>query len=153
MIGRLHYMDRRGSGIGRILNSYAEFIQKPQFFSTEYYFQVVLPNRSVAELAQMSIDLQETQSESEKTQLGGQKTQSGSEKTQSVTRNSVPDQDWELIYFRDVFLKKHGEGLRKRTLERILLLFEQCCGSFFDYRKWWVCISLELYRTRNCEAS
>jgi len=125
MIGRLHYMDRRGSGIGRILNSYAEFIQKPQFFSTEYYFQVVLPNRSVAELAQMSIDLQETQSESEKTQLGGQKTQSGSEKTQSVTRNSVPDQDWELIYFRDVFLKKHGEGLRKRTLERILLLFER----------------------------
>ena len=110
IFGRLHYMDRRGSGIGRILNSYAEFIQKPQFFSTEYYFQVVLPNRSVAELAQMSIDLQETQSESEKTQLGGQKTQSGSEKTQSVTRNSVPDQDWELIYFRDVFLKKHGDN-------------------------------------------
>ena len=45
-------MDRRGSGIGRILNSYTEFAEKPQFYSNEYYFLVALPNRSVAEPAQ-----------------------------------------------------------------------------------------------------
>lgn len=31
MFGRLHYMDRRGSGIGRIMNSYAEFAQNRNF--------------------------------------------------------------------------------------------------------------------------
>lgn len=125
IFGRLHYMDRRGSGIGRILNSYTEFAEKPQFYSTDYYFLVVLPNRSVAEPAQTSIDLTETQLGSEKTQLAGQKTQLGLEKTQLTIRNDTPDQDWELIYFRDVFLKTHGEGLRKRTQERIVLLFER----------------------------
>ena len=125
IFGRLHYMDRRGSGIGRVLNSYAEFAQKPQFFSTEHYFLVVLPNRSVAEPAQITIDLAETQPGSEKTQPKEPITQSGSEKTQSAIKNNTLDQDWELIYFRDVFLKKHGEGLRKRTLERIMLLFER----------------------------
>lgn len=125
IFGRLHYMDRRGSGIGRVLNSYAEFAQKPQFFSTEHYFLVVLPNRSVAEPAQITIDLAETQPGSEKTQPKEPITQSGSEKTQSAIKNDTLDQDWELIYFRDVFLKKHGEGLRKRTLERIMLLFER----------------------------
>lgn len=125
IFGRLHYMDRRGSGIGRVLNSYAEFAQKPQFFSTEHYFLVVLPNRSVAEPAQITIDLAETQPGSEKTQPKEPITQSGSEKTQSAIKNDTLDQDWELIYFRDVFLKKHGEGLRKRTLGRIMLLFER----------------------------
>lgn len=135
IFGRLHYMDRRGSGIGRILNSYAEFAQKPQFFSTEYYFLVVLPNRSVAEPAQTSIDLTETQLGSEKTQLKEQITQSGSEKTQLAMRNDAPDQDWELIYFRDVFLKEHGAGLRKRTLERIVLLFERYRYSYHFNRR------------------
>lgn len=123
IFGRLHYMDRRGSGIGRILNSYSEFVQKPQFYSTEHYFMVVLPNRSVAEPAQTSIDLSKTQSASEKTQLGMPQTQLSPGETQLNTRNEAADQDWELIYFQDVLLKKHGDGLRKRTLERILLLF------------------------------
>ena len=54
-------MDRRGSGIGRILNSFAEFVEKPEFFPNEHYFLVMLPNRSVAEPAQTSIDLIKTQ--------------------------------------------------------------------------------------------
>ena len=125
IFGRLHYMDRRGSGIGRILNSYTEFAEKPQFYSTEYYFLVVLPNRSVAEPAQTSIDLTETQSGSEKTQLSEQKTQLSSEKTQLTDKNDPADQDWELSYFKDVLLKERGEGLRQRTLDRIVLLFSR----------------------------
>lgn len=125
IFGRLHYMDRRGSGIGRILNSYTEFAEKPQFYSTEYYFLVVLPNRSVAEPAQTSIDLPETQSGYGKTQLSDQKTQPGSEKTQLADRNARIDQDWELSYFRDVLLKYRGDGLRQRTLDRIVLLFSK----------------------------
>ncbi|MBR6826475.1 MAG: putative DNA binding domain-containing protein [Oscillospiraceae bacterium] len=130
IFGRLHYMDRRGSGIGRILNSYAEFAQKPDFFSTEYYFLVVLPNRSVADPAQVTIDFAKTQSEFEITQSRAEITQSRAEITQSVAMktplvagNDGFVQDWELIYFRDVFLKEHGKTFRTRTQERILTLF------------------------------
>lgn len=73
VFGRLHYMDRRGSGIGRIMNSYVEFVAKPEFYSTDYYFFVILPNRSVAELFQM--EFVETQLSTEKTQLYNEKMQ------------------------------------------------------------------------------
>lgn len=121
IFGRLHYMDRRGSGIGRILNSYSEFVEKPRFYSTEYYFLVVLPNRSVAEPAQTAIDLSKTQLAAEKTQLSNQKTQFPASKTQLETEN----QDWELIYFRDVFLKKRTEGLRAKAVGRLVTLFDR----------------------------
>ena len=128
MFGRLHYMERRGSGIGRILNSYAEFTVKPQFYSTEYYFLVMLPNRSVAELAQTSIDSFETQSTTQETQLSNTKTQLSNTKTQlsnTKTQSSSEEHDWEMIYFRDVFLKEHGNGLQKKMIDRLVALFDR----------------------------
>jgi ATP-dependent DNA helicase RecG len=121
IFGRLHYMDRRGSGIGRILNSYTEFTEKPQFYSTETYFLVVLPNRSVAEPAQTAIELPETQSAFEKTQLSSDKTQF----TYGKTQLNAEDRDWELIYFRDVFLKERGEGMQKKAIDRLVALFDR----------------------------
>lgn len=59
IFGRLHYMDRRGSGIGKIMNSYAAFVEKPGFFSNDTCFAVILPNRSVAEHAQITLKSQE----------------------------------------------------------------------------------------------
>ena len=126
MFGRLHYMDRRGSGIGRILNAYAEFVQKPEFFSNEHYFLVVLPNRSVAELAQTSIDLMETQPDDTKTQPEVRKTQFGREKTQFMHE----ERDWEMYYFREVFLKKHGTDLRPKAVERLISLFDRYRYSY-----------------------
>lgn len=38
IFGRLHYMDRRGSGIQRILNSYSGFVEQPEFYSDETVF-------------------------------------------------------------------------------------------------------------------
>lgn len=38
-------MERRGSGICRVMNSYADFDIKPIFYSNEYFFLVSLPNR------------------------------------------------------------------------------------------------------------
>ena len=125
IFGRLRYMDRRGSGIGRILNSYTEFAVKPQFFSNEYFFLVVLPNRSVAELAQTSLDLLETQSTVLKTQPVDSKPQLTISKTQFSTSDASPDQDWELNYFRDVFLKEHGADLQKKAVDRLLILFNR----------------------------
>lgn len=126
IFGRLHYMERRGSGIGRILNSYTEYAEKPKFYSTEYYFLVVLPNRSVAEPAQTAIDMTKTQSMSEETQLSDKKTQLHSEKTQL----GYEERDWELIYFRDVFLKERGKGLQKKAIERLILLFDRYRYSY-----------------------
>ena len=125
IFGRLHYMDRRGSGIGRIVNSYAEFAQKPQFFSTEYYFSVVLPNRSVSEPAQISLDATNTQLGQEITQLNTQESQF-SLKIAQPENNTVPDDhDWELHYFRDVILKSKAAGLRRKTLAELEALFNR----------------------------
>lgn len=49
VFGRLNFMDRRGSGISRILKGYTGRSKQPRFFSNEYYFLVVLPNRSIEE--------------------------------------------------------------------------------------------------------
>lgn len=48
-------MERRGSGIDRILNSYAEVAQKPSFYSDSDIFLVTLPNRSMASPAQIAL--------------------------------------------------------------------------------------------------
>ena len=56
VFSRLNLMERRGSGIDRILNSYAEVSQKPTFYSDSDIFLVTLPNRSVANPAQTSLD-------------------------------------------------------------------------------------------------
>lgn len=46
IFGRLGFMDRRGSGIQRILNSYKNYSQEPTFYSDENIFLVTMPNRS-----------------------------------------------------------------------------------------------------------
>lgn len=56
VFSRLHYMERRGSGIDRIMTSYAECAQKPIFYSDSTFFLVTLPNRSVAAPAQLSME-------------------------------------------------------------------------------------------------
>lgn len=125
IFGRLHYMDRRGSGIGRIMNSYMGFVEKPQFFSTEYSFLVVLPNRSTATPAQLARLFEKTQLAEEKSQSAAEKTQLVTEKTQLTPLSDAENQDWELSYFRDVTLKERGTGLRSKTLAQLTQLFER----------------------------
>ena len=45
VFSRLHYMDRRGSGLSRILESYNDSIQKPKFISDSLSFTVMFPNK------------------------------------------------------------------------------------------------------------
>ena len=61
VFSRLGFMERRGSGIDRILNSYVEVAQKPTFYSDSDFFIVTLPNRSVATPAQIRMESVETQ--------------------------------------------------------------------------------------------
>lgn len=126
VFGRLHYMDRRGSGIGRIMNSYVEFVAKPEFYSTDYYFSVILPNRSVAELFQM--EFVETQLSTEKTQLYNEKMQLSQDKKQLSAEINEPD--WELSYFKEVVIARKSEGLKNKTVDGIIELFDRYRYSY-----------------------
>ena len=122
---RLNLMERRGSGIGRILNSYAEFSEPPQFYSNEFFFSVILPNRSTANPAQMAFDLTPYE---KKTQFTQEKTQSGAEKTQLVDSNlnsEIEETDWESKYFETILRQKAAASFRSRTIKNILVLFQR----------------------------
>ena len=119
IFGRLNYMDRRGSGIGRIMNSYSDYAEKPEFYSTDYYFSVVLPNRSVAELSQLEFTKQ---------QLSVEKTQLTQAEMHLSLEGDYPD--WELNYFRDVVMTQKSEGLKSKTVEGILKLFDRYRYSY-----------------------
>ena len=45
LFGRLHFMDRRGSGITRIIESYSDCDIKPRFSSGVSNFTVIFPNK------------------------------------------------------------------------------------------------------------
>lgn len=45
IFNRLHFMERRGSGLTRIIESYNEFSKKPEFISDVSSFKVVFPNK------------------------------------------------------------------------------------------------------------
>lgn len=87
----------------------------------KYYFLVILPNRSIATPAQLSINSIETQFSDEETQLRNCKTQSTSGKTQSI----IADQDRELSDFQDMLLNVYADTLRPKTRERLLILFKR----------------------------
>ena len=135
IFGRLHYMDRRGSGIGRILSSYAEFSEAPQFFSTDTYFLVTLPNRSTSPLAQTTMDLSESQLDGKISQLAERQSQLNDPENQFPAQKRqlrVPFNDsvWELTYFKDVILKERAAGLRPKTINELIRLFERYRYSY-----------------------
>ena len=46
VFSRLHYMERRGSGLSRIIESYDDVKEKPKFLSDSLSFTVIFPNKS-----------------------------------------------------------------------------------------------------------
>lgn len=46
IFSRLHYMERRGSGLSRIIESYNDVDEKPKFISDSLSFTVIFPNKS-----------------------------------------------------------------------------------------------------------
>jgi len=125
---RLNLMDRRGSGIGRILSSYAGFIEQPKFYSNEYFFSVILPNRSTARPAQMAFDLELSGIDAEKAQPTAEKSQLTAEKSQLTAQNlnlEPEETDWELKYFETILRQKPAFSFRKKTIRNILALFQR----------------------------
>ena len=133
IFGRLHYMERRGSGIRRILNSYIDYTEQPEFYSDEYFFIVTLPNRSEARSAQMELELvfenATMQQSSEKMQLSSEKTQQSSEETQL----SVEEREKEEL---KRWLKSRAEKIfNEKTFEKLLVLLEKYGSEYYFNRR------------------
>lgn len=99
--GRLHFMDRRGSGLGRVLDSYYGNDRQPIFTSDTDFFHVMLPNRGT--LSESSLH--------------------NNDHTYSAENET--SEDWELIYFEEAVLKKVEHEFRQKRYDQILELFKK----------------------------
>lgn len=95
IFNRLHFMDRRGSGLTRILNEYTDYINKPVFSSDESSFTVILPNKGYIEKNKVK-------------------------KNEIIKGNIVSDDDYFMIKLYKLLTGK----VRAKTIEQILQLFE-----------------------------
>ena len=96
IFSRLHYMDRRGSGLSRIMESYNDFIEKPKFLSDESSFTVIFPNKGYSPDLTINNPV-----------ITGQ------------NGNVVSDEDYFLIKL----YKNLGDKVRAKTLSEIKLFF------------------------------
>ncbi len=96
VFSRLHYMDRRGSGLSRIMESYNDFIEKPKFLSDESSFTVIFPNKGYSPVLTINNPV-----------ITGQ------------NGNIVSDEDYFLIKL----YKNLGDKVRAKTLSEMKLFF------------------------------
>ena len=113
VFSRLGFMERRGSGIDRILNSYVEVAQKPTFYSDSDFFIVTLPNRSVATPAQVSMESVASGAESAETSAE-------SAETSTVLHGMSTDAE-----VSELCERLNGTRLTASTKERTLELFKR----------------------------
>ena len=137
IFGRLHYMERRGSGIRRILNSYIDYTEQPEFYSDEYFFIVTLPNRSEARSAQMELELvaenATMQQSSAKTQLSAGKMQQFSDKTQlSAEEKEAEEKEKEEL--KKWLECRAGKNFNKKTFKKLLVLLEKYGSEYYSNR-------------------
>ena len=96
VFSRLHYMDRRGSGLSRIIESYNKNKKKPRFLSDESSFSVIFPNKGYSPVLTINNPV-----------ITGQ------------NGNIVSDEDYFLIKL----YKNLGDKVRAKTLSEIKLFF------------------------------
>lgn len=116
IFGRLNFMDRRGSGISRILKGYTGRQKQPGFFSNEYYFLVALPNRSI----------------DESTNFAGKNQLSDGESTIFAGKNQLSDKESTDFSSISIFKDKAAAVFSKKKLDLIIKMFEKygCEYSF-----------------------
>ena len=123
VFSRLDLMERRGSGIDRILNSYAEVAQKPAFYSDSDIFLVTLPNRSVAEPAQIAMkvatSLGNVASSTPEVATSGTKVASVSLKEET---ERPLDEDMEMMDFQN---RLKATNFSSKTIRNTLELFKR----------------------------
>ena len=123
VFSRLDLMERRGSGIDRILNSYAEVAQKPSFYSDSDIFLVTLPNRSMASPAQIAMkvatSLGNVASSTPEVATSGTKVASVSLKEET---ERPLDEDMEMLDFQN---RLKATNFSSKTIQNTLELFKR----------------------------
>ncbi len=112
VFARLHYMDRRGSGFGRIMAAYAEYDKKPHFYSDFTFFLVTLPNCNYKETVGMS---GEKVIGSEEKVIGSKEKVTGSEEKVTGSERSVENI---LLRYKNSFRGKNIQILEDLMLQR-----------------------------------
>jgi len=98
IFSRLHFMDRRGSGLSRIIESYNDFMEKPKFLSDESSFTVIFPNKGYSPVLKLKSPVESGQN-----------------------KNIVSDEDYFLIK-----LYKNLEAkVKPKTLGQIRMFFSK----------------------------
>ena len=120
VFSRLGFMERRGSGIDRILNSYVEVAQKPTFYSDSDFFIVTLPNRSVATPAQVSMESVASGAESAEISAESAEISAESAETSTVLHGMSTDAE-----VSELCERLNGTRLTASTKERTLELFKR----------------------------
>lgn len=117
---RLDYMDRRGSGINRILKDFSDCPVKPKFFSEASWFRVSMPNRNDVLRKKTSISDGESA-------VPGKKSAFLERKTALLDDESALPEE-ETALFEEKKLKerlKNISGLSEKTRNNILVLLRQ----------------------------
>ncbi|MDO5582313.1 MAG: hypothetical protein Q4G69_14400, partial [Planctomycetia bacterium] len=114
---RFEYMDRRGSGINRIMKDYSDCPVKPAFFSESSWFRVSMPNRNVVFQEKTSISEGESALLSEKTSIFHEKVSISDEKA-----SILKDDSGFLEEQRFALQIRELADIRGKTRERIMVL-------------------------------
>lgn len=107
IFNRLNYMERRGSGLIRILESYNDCQMKPIFYSDVSSFKVIFPNKSLVELNNTIL-----------------------KETEEIGKNIVSDSD----YFAVKIYKVLQGNIRKNTYEQLQKLFDKFTYKY-DFKR------------------
>ncbi len=107
IFNRLHLMERRGSGLTRIVESYNDYSAKPTFFSDISSFVVTFPNKTYLDKSPV-ID----------------------KKSPVITGNIVSDED----YFMIKLYKNLPDRIRKHTFNQIEMLFKKYTYKY-DFKR------------------
>ena len=122
VFSRLKYMDRRGSGLNRILESYKDIDSKPIFISDESSFTVIFPN------------------------IGYYKKTGDKISISKSGNNIISDRDFFLLKI----YKNDKVNVRKKTLENIVRLFD-VYGFEKEFSRNDIMSLLELKESRSSE--
>ena len=106
VFGRLHYMDRRGSGLSRIMTAYQAEERQPEFSSDAYHFLVILPNRNF--IGDITIK--------------GKKPPTSEEKP-PISEEKPPISEKGGDVFQALLLQ-HKDDFRKRNMDMLLNMYE-----------------------------
>ena len=135
---RFEYMDRRGSGINRIMKDYSDCPVKPTFFSEYSWFRVSMPNRNVVFQEKTSFSKGESALLGEKAVLSDEKSAGIGGKSAGIGGKSAGIGDQEILA-QGSRLEKKLESLKvikKPTKDKILKIYREFGIEFgFDRDK------------------